>query len=115
MDEFTWIIFSLLAAFFAGITSIFAKVGVKDVDCNLATAIRTTIILVFSIILVLSMKSFDEIYNLNTKNTVFLVLSGITIAFLWMSYFKALQLGSVNKVTPVDKTSIILTLILSSI
>lgn len=115
MNNLSWIIFALLAAFFSGITSVLAKVGIKDVDSNLATAIRTVIILIFSIILVLFMKSFNEIYNLNKKNLIFLISSGIATSLLWISYFKALQYGSVSKVTPIDKTSIVLTLILSSI
>ena len=110
-----WILFSLGAAFFAGITAIFAKIGVEKVDSSLATAIRTIIILVLSIIVVFLVGSFDEINKLDFKTTIFLVLSGISTSLLWLSYFKALQLGNINKVAPIDKTSIILTLILSLI
>ncbi len=110
-----WIIFALLAAFFAGVTTVFAKAGITNVDSTLATAIRTTIILIFTIIIVLIVKSYVDIYKINFKIGLFLILSGITTALLWLSYFKALELADVNKVAPVDKTSIILTLILSSI
>lgn len=110
-----WIIFSFLAAFFAGITTIFAKIGIKGVDTSIATSIRTTLILILNFILFLIFGSFNEIKNINIYTIVFLVLSGITTALLWLSYFKALQLGNVNEVTPIDKTSIILTLILSQL
>jgi len=110
-----WIFFSLGAALFAGITSVFAKIGIKNVDSTLATAIRTSIILLFSFIVVLFIKSYNEILNLDIKTIIFLVLSGITTALLWIFYFKALDLGDVNKVSPVDKTSVVLTLILSYI
>lgn len=110
-----WILFSLGAALFAGITTIFGKFGVKDVDVTLATSIRTTVILLFCLIVVFFVGSFEELNNINIKVYFFLFLSGVTTALLWLSYFKALQLGTVNKVTPVDKTSIILTLILSAI
>lgn len=110
-----WIILALGAAFFAGVTSIFAKAGIKNVDSSLATALRTIVILIFSVIIVLIMGTFSEISKLNFKNTIFLILSGITTLLLWLSYFKALSLANVNKVAPIDKTSIVLTLILSSI
>lgn len=110
-----YIFFALAAAFFAGITSVFGKAGVKEVDSTLATAIRTIIIFLFSIIVVIFIGSFNEIYKINTKNFIFLVLSGITTALLWLSYFKALQLADVSKVSPIDKISIVLTLILSNI
>lgn len=110
-----WLLFSVSAAFFAGISTIFGAIGVRDIDTSLATAIRTTIILLFSFIVILIVGSFNQINSLNYTTSLFLILSGITTALLWLSYFKALQLGSVNKVTPIDKTSIILTLVLSVI
>lgn len=110
-----WLLFSIGAAFFAGIATIFGAIGVKNIDTSLATAIRTTIILLFSLIVVFIVGSLNEIGNINSKTLLFLIISGITTALLWLSYFKALQLGSVNKVTPIDKTSIILTLVLSVI
>ena len=110
-----WIIFALLAAFFAGITTIFSKIGVNNVDSTLATSLRTAIILIFNLLVVLFIGSFNEINKLDFKIIIFLILSGITTALLWLSYFKALQLCDVNKVTPIDKTSIVLTLLLSSL
>lgn len=110
-----WIIFALLAAFFAGITTIFSKIGVNNVDSTLATSLRTAIILIFNLLVVLFIGSFNEINKLDFKIIIFLILSGITTALLWLSYFKALQLCDVNKVTPIDKTSIVLTLLLSSV
>lgn len=110
-----WIIYALGAAFFSGITSVFAKIGVNKVDTKLALAIRTIIVLLFSIVVVLIMGSFTEINKLNIKTIIFLILSGISTFLLWLTYFKALQLGSINLVTPIDKTSIVLTLILSVI
>lgn len=108
-----WIFFSLLAAFFAGITSVFAKIGIKEVNSLLATSLRTTIILIFSLIVVFYIKSYNELLSLDLKTIIFLVLSGITTAFLWIFYFKALELSSICLVSPIDKTSVILTLILS--
>src|SRR5574344_2045063 len=110
-----WIIFALLAAFFAGITTIFSKIGVNNVDSTLATSLRTAIILIFNLLVVFFIGSFNEINKLDLKIIIFLILSGITTALLWLSYFKALQLCDVNKVTPIDKTSIVLTLLLSSL
>ena len=110
-----WILFALLAAFFAGLTTIFIKVGIKDINNLLALSIRTTIVLIFSFIVVLFTCSLNEINNLDFKTIVFLILSGFTTTLLWICYFKALQIGDVNKVSPIDKTSIVLTLILSSI
>lgn len=110
-----WIFFSICAAFFSGLTTILGKVGVKDIDVTFATLIRTTIILIFCIIISFFYGSFTELNKIDNKVIIFLILSGISTCLLWLSYFKALQLGTVSKVTPIDKTSIILTLILSII
>lgn len=107
-----WIVYALLAALFSGLTTICAKKGVKNVDSILGTSIRTTVILLISFLTVLLFSSFDKV---NIKTIIFLVLSGVSTTLLWLSYFKALDLGNVNEVTPVDKTSIVLTLILSCI
>lgn len=107
-----WIVYALLAALFSGLTTICAKKGVKNVDSILGTSIRTTVILLISFLTVLFFSSFDKA---NIKTIIFLVLSGVSTTLLWLSYFKALDLGNVNEVTPVDKTSIVLTLILSCI
>lgn len=105
-----WIVYALLAAFFSGLTTICAKKGVKNVDSILGTSIRTAVILLISFLTVLLFSSFDKV---NIKTIIFLILSGVSTTLLWLSYFKALDLGNVNEVTPVDKTSIVLTLVLS--
>lgn len=108
-----WIFFAFSSALFAGLTSILAKIGVKNVDSNLGTAIRTVVILVFSWIMVFITGVFDEIYFLDTKTICFLILSGIATGASWLCYFKALQMGDINKVTPIDKSSTILTMLLA--
>ena len=107
-----WIVFALLAALFSGLTTICAKKGVKNVDSMLASSIRTTVVLLISFLIVILFSSFDRV---NFKTIAFLILSGASTTLLWLNYFKALDLGNVNEVTPVDKTSIVLTLILSCI
>lgn len=98
-----WILYAFGSAFFAGITAILAKIGIKNVDSNLATAIRTIVILIFSWFMVFIVGSFNTMVNLTTKTLVFLILSGISTGMSWLCYFKALQLGNVNKVTPIDR------------
>lgn len=115
VGDYMWILFAFLAALFAGITAILVKLGVSDIDVDVATSIRTTIILIFNFIIFLFVGDFNEIKEISTTTLVFIILSGITTALLWLSYFKALQLGNVNEVTPIDKTSTVLTLILSAI
>ena len=110
-----WILYAFGSAFFAGITAILTKIGIKNVDSNLATAIRTIVILIFSWFMVFIVGSFNTMVNLTTKTLVFLILSGISTGMSWLCYFKALQLGNVNKVTPIDKSSTILTMILAMI
>lgn len=108
-----WIIYAFGSAFFAGITAILAKIGIKNTDSNLATAIRTIVILIFSWLMVFIVGSFNTISNLTMKTIIFLILSGLSTGLSWLCYFKALQLGNVNKVTPIDKSSTILTMILA--
>ena len=110
-----WILYAFGSAFFAGITAILAKIGIKNTDSNLATAIRTIVILIFSWLMVFIVGSFDTITELTTKTIIFLILSGVATGLSWLCYFKALQLGNVNKVTPIDKSSTILTIILAMI
>ena len=110
-----WLIYAFGSAFFAGITSILAKVGIKDVDSHLATAIRTIIVLIFSWIMVFLIGSQSTIVNIDGKTFLFLILSGLSTGGSWLCYFKALQLGDVNKVVPIDKSSTILTVILAFI
>ena len=110
-----WWIYALLSAFFASLTAIFAKVGVKDIDSDLATAIRTIIILILAWGIVLFKGVIPGIQNLTKQNWVFLVLSGCATGLSWLFYFKALQVGKVSQVAPVDKLSVALTIVLSVI
>lgn len=108
-----WWLYALLAAVFASLTAIFAKIGVKGVSSDLATAVRTIIVLVLAWAIVLAKGQFKEISELSKQNTLFLVLSGLATGFSWIFYFKALQLGDVSKVAPIDKLSVALTIVLS--
>lgn len=108
-----WILFALASAVFAGLTAILAKLGIKHIDSNLATAVRTIVVLIFSWIMVFIVGSFSTISDLDFKTLLFLILSGIATGASWLCYFKALQLGDVNKVAPIDKSSTILTMILA--
>lgn len=110
-----WIIFAFGSALFAGLTSILAKCGIKNTDSNVATALRTIIVLIFSWIMVFISKSQSTLYNINTKTLIFLILSGIATGASWLCYFKALQIDDVNKVTPIDKSSTILTMLMAFI
>lgn len=115
-EEFKmWILYAFCSAFFAGITAILAKIGIKNTDSNLATALRTIVILIFSWLMVFIVGSFNTINELTTKTIIFLILSGLATGLSWLCYFKALQLGNVNKVTPIDKSSTILTMVLAMI
>lgn len=110
-----WIAFAFLSAFFAGITSILAKCGIKKTDSNVATAIRTVVVLIFSWIMVFVVGSQDTISQIGLKALVFLILSGLATGASWLCYFHALQKGDINKVVPIDKSSTILTIILALI
>ncbi|MCB0522448.1 MAG: EamA family transporter [Lewinellaceae bacterium] len=108
-----WWIFALLSALFAALTAIFAKIGVKDVDTDLATAIRTVVILVLSWGIAFFRGGAATIGTLSKHNLLFLVLSGIATGLSWIFYFKALQLGKVSQVAPVDKLSVALAILFS--
>lgn len=108
-----WILYAFFSAFFAGITSILAKCGIKKTDSTLATAIRTIVVLIFSWLMVYIVGSFDQIYAMEFKTFLFLILSGLCTGASWLCYFKALQIGDINKVVPIDKSSTILTIILA--
>lgn len=110
-----WIMYATGSAFFAGITSILAKCGISKTDSDVATAIRTIVVLVFSWILVLLTRTISGITVISGKTLLFLVLSGIATGASWLCYFKALQIGDVNKVVPIDKSSTILTILLACI
>ena len=110
-----WILYAFGSAFFAGATSILAKIGVKDVDSHVATAIRTIVVLIFSWLMVFIVGSQGTIADISTRTFIFLILSGLATGASWLCYFKALQLGDVNKVVPIDKSSTILTMIFAFI
>ena len=100
-----WMLFAFLSAIFAALTSIFAKIGIKDVDSNLATALRTIVVLAMAWLMVLITGSFDGIDEISQKTLLFLVLSGLATGASWICYFKAISLGNVNKVAPIDKST----------
>lgn len=110
-----WWIYALLSALFASLTAIFAKIGVTNVNSNLATAIRTLIILVVAWGIVLFRGEYKTINSLTKHNLIFLIISGLATGLSWIFYFKALQLGKVSQVAPVDKLSVALTIVLSVI
>ena len=96
-----WILFAFGLALFAGLTAILAKVGIKNTDSNVATALRTIVVLLFSWIMVILSGSYSDIGNLTSKAWTFLVLSGLSTGASWLCYFRALQIGDINKVTPI--------------
>ncbi len=108
-----WIFMAVLSAFFAGITAILAKCGIRKTDSDIATAIRTVVVLAFSILMSLLVGSLGDISLISTKSFVFLILSGLATGASWICYFKALSLGDVNKVVPIDKSSTILSVLLA--
>lgn len=110
-----WLIFAIGSAFFAGITAILAKCGIKQTDSTVATAVRTIVVLLMSIMMVLIAGSAGTITQVSGKTWLFLVLSGLATGGSWLCYFKALQIGNVNKVVPVDKSSTVLAMLLALI
>ena len=110
-----WIAAAVLSAFFAGLTSILAKCGIKKTDSDLATAIRTIVVLLFSWVMVFVVGSQNTITQVGTRSLMFLILSGFATGASWICYFKALSMGDVNKVVPIDKSSTILTVLLAII
>ena len=108
-----WILFAFGSAIFAGLTSILAKCGIKKTDSTVATAVRTVIVLIFSWIMVFLTGSQSQIRSIDNKTLIFLILSGLATGASWLCYFKALQLGDINKVVPIDKSSTVLTILLA--
>lgn len=108
-----WKLFALLSALFAALTSILAKIGIKGVDSNLATAIRTVVIIILAWTIVFSTGAQHGITSLSKRNWTFLILSGLATGLSWIFYYKAISIGKVSQVAPIDKSSIVLTLILS--
>lgn len=110
-----WLVFAFGSALFAGVTSILAKCGIRQTDSTVATAIRTVVVLAFSWLMVFVVGSQDQLRALDARTLVFLILSGLATGASWLCYFKALQLGDVNKVVPVDKSSTVLTILLAAV
>ena len=110
-----WLLYAFLSALFAGLTSILAKCGIKKTDSGVATAIRTIVVLVFSWIMVFIVGAQGEIGSITMKTWIFLILSGLATGASWLCYFRALQIGDVNKVVPIDKSSTILSILLAVI
>lgn len=108
-----WIFYAILSALFAAITSIFAKIGISGVNSNLATAIRTIVVLILAWAIVFITGSHREIKNISSKSMLFLILSGLATGLSWLFYYKAIQMGNVTSVVAIDKLSIIITIVLA--
>ena len=112
MTQNNWLYWALLSALFAGLTAVLAKAGVKDIDSNLATAIRTVVILVFAWSIT-AYRGFDTLSRVTARTWLFLGLSGLATGASWLCYFRALQLGDASKVAPVDKLSVVVAMVLA--
>lgn len=112
-DWTVWIIAAVMSAFFAGLTAILAKCGIKKTDSDLATALRTVVVLIFSWIMVLVVGSQSTVPQIETRSLIFLILSGLATGASWLCYFKALSMGDINKVVPIDKSSTVLAVLLA--
>ena len=108
-----WVIYALLSAVFAALTSILAKMGIENVNSNLATAIRTAVVLVMAWGIVFISGKQNEIPDIGQKSLIFLILSGCATGLSWLFYYKALQIGEVSKVAPIDKLSVVISIILA--
>lgn len=108
-----WLLFALLSALFAAFTSILAKIGIEGVNSNLATALRTVVIVIMAWGMVFITNTQNGILEINKKSWIFLILSGLATGASWLCYYKALQIGDASKVVPVDKLSVVITLILA--
>lgn len=108
-----WLVFALLSAIFAALTSILAKVGIDGVNSNLATAIRTVVVVVMAWGMVFLTNAQNGISEISKKNWIFLILSGLATGASWLCYYKALQIGEASKVVPIDKLSVVITLVLA--
>ena len=107
--------YAFISAIFAALTSILAKIGISDINSNLATAIRTTVVLIFSWIMVFVVKRQGDLGNISKKTLIFLILSGLATGISWLAYYKALQMTDVSKVVPIDKLSVVFTMIFAFI
>lgn len=110
-----WWIYALLSAFFAALTTIFAKIGVQNIDANLATAVRTVVIVAIAWGLVFAEGNLNQLSTIPARTLAFLVISGVATGLSWIFYFKALQIGKAAQVAPIDKSSVILVILFSAI
>ena len=110
-----WLLFAFGSALFAGLTAILAKCGIRNTDSNVATALRTGVVLIFSWLMVFVVGAQSGIRDISAKDLIFLILSGLSTGISWLCYFKALQIGDINKVTPIDKSSTVITMVLAFI
>ncbi len=108
-----WALFAVLSAVFAALTSILAKIGIENVDSNLATAVRTVVVVAMSWLMVFVTNAQSGLTNISRKSWIFLILSGLATGASWLCYYKAIQMGEVSKVVPIDKMSVVITLILA--
>ena len=113
MFKDSWVIYAILSAVFAALTSILAKIGISDINSNLATAIRTIVVLIMAWGIVFMTGAQRGIQDITAKSWIFLVLSGIATGLSWLFYYKALQLGDASKVVPIDKFSVVISMILA--
>uniref|UniRef100_UPI003FF0DBBD EamA family transporter n=1 Tax=Candidatus Fimivicinus sp. TaxID=3056640 RepID=UPI003FF0DBBD len=110
-----WVLFALLSAFFAAVTSILAKIGIEGINSNLATAIRTVVVLIMAWGIVLVTGTQGQIADISRKSWIFLILSGLATGLSWLFYYKALQIGEASKVVPIDKFSVVISMVLAFI
>jgi transporter family protein len=110
-----WIIWALLAAFFAGLTAVLAKAGVENVNSNLATAVRTTVVVVFAWAVAFATNPANAVVGISKRAWIFLVLSGLATGVSWLCYFRALQLGEASKVAPIDKLSVVFVVLFAAL
>ncbi len=110
-----WVLFALLSAFFAALTSILAKIGIENINSNLATAIRTVVVLILAWGMVFLTGAQSGISNISARSWIFLILSGAATGFSWLFYYRALQLGEASKVVPIDKLSVAISIVLAFI
>ena len=108
-----WIVYALLSAFFAALVSILAKIGIENVNSNLATAVRTVVVLVMAWGIVFITGKHHEITNISQKSLLFLILSGLATGLSWLFYYKALQMGDASKVVPIDKFSVVISIVMA--
>lgn len=110
-----WFVFALLSAVFAALTSILAKIGIEGVNSNLATAVRTCVVLLMSWGMVFLTNCQDGLLEISKKSWIFLILSGLATGASWLCYYRALQVGEANKVVPIDKLSVVITMVLAAV